>query len=148
MPAIEPDGTGGISTGINVTPLCDIFVVLLIILMMAHDEIQQKGPAVDLPQRMTPSPDPDHDDVTLTIGRDPAHVYLATGSGAATAFTTQDLPAALQDALGRSVRKEAMVRAAGEVPLERTVKVIGMAYKNGAKSVGIATPSASPPARS
>ena len=131
----------GISTGINVTPLCDIFVVLLIILMMAHDEASQVGPSVNLPQRMEPRvpADPEYDDISLTLTRDPAHVYLAAGQEAGKPYTMQDLPGAVLDALGRSRRKEAMVRADGEVPLERVVKVIGIAYRNGAGSVGIGT---------
>ena len=134
-------GADRISTGINVTPLCDIFVVLLIILMMSHDEANALGPAIDLPQRILPAQttDPDQDDVTLTITKDPSHVYLAVGAEAGRPYTMQELPARILDALGRSMKKEAMVRADGEVPLERTVKVIGMVYKNGAKTVGIGT---------
>ncbi len=138
------DGSG-ITTEINVTPLCDIFVVLLIILMMAHDEANQVGPAIDLPQRIETPPEskePEVDNVTLTITKDPTHVYLAVGGESTSkACTMQELPAALQDAFGRSKKavKEAMVRADGEVPLERTVKVIGIAYKNGASKVGIGT---------
>ena len=41
-------GGDGVTTEINVTPLCDIFVVLLIILMMAAEAITNKGPEVDL----------------------------------------------------------------------------------------------------
>ena len=46
-------GGGGnqeVMSEINITPLCDIFVVLLIILMMTASEITAKGPAVDLPE--------------------------------------------------------------------------------------------------
>ncbi len=137
MTPSEPE----LATGINVTPLCDIFVVLLIILMMAHDEAGQQGPSIDLPQRIEPSqpPQPGHDDVTLTITRDPAHIYLAVNGAPGQACTMQELPARVLDALARSRKKEAMVRADGEVPLERTVKVISIAYRNGAKSVAIGT---------
>ena len=41
--------TDGVTTEINITPLCDIFVVLLIILMMTAEAITNKGPEVDLP---------------------------------------------------------------------------------------------------
>ena len=138
------DGSG-VTTEINVTPLCDIFVVLLIILMMAHDEANSVGPAIDLPARFDTPPEskePENDNVTLTITKDPAHVYLSVGGESnSKACTMQELPAAVQDAFGRSKRpkKEAMVRSAGDVPLERVVKVIGIAYRNGASSVGIGT---------
>ena len=136
-------GGDGVTTEINVTPLCDIFVVLLIILMMAHDEANQVGPAIDLPQRIETPPEskePENDDITLTITKDPTHVYLAVGGEQTSkACTMDELPAAVQNAIAKSKKKEAMVRADGEIPLERTVKVIGIAYKNGAKSVGIGT---------
>ena len=136
-------GSDGVQTEINVTPLCDIFVVLLIILMMAHDEANSVGPSIDLPQQIeTPkeSKEPENDDITLTITKDPTHVHLVVGGEQTSkACTMEELPAALSNALGRSKRKEAMVRADGEIPLDRTVKVIGIAYKNGAKSVGIGT---------
>ena len=138
------DGSG-ISTEINVTPLCDIFVVLLIILMMAHDEANQIGPAIDLPVRFDTPPEdktPENDNVTLTITRDPTYVYLSVGGESnSKACTMEDLPAAVGDAFGRSKRpvKEAMVRAHANTPLERVVKVIGIAYSNGATKVGIGT---------
>ncbi len=40
----------GVTTEINITPLCDIFVVLLIILMMTAESITNKGPEVSLPE--------------------------------------------------------------------------------------------------
>ncbi len=43
-------GDSGITTEINITPLCDIFVVLLIILMMTAESITNKGPEVVLPE--------------------------------------------------------------------------------------------------
>ena len=138
------DGSG-VTTEINVTPLCDIFVVLLIILMMAHDEANSVGPAIDLPARFDTPPDskePENDNVTLTITKDPTHVHLSVGGeNTSKACTMQGLPAAVQDAFSRSKRpvKEAMVRADGNTPLERVVKVIGIAYKNGANKVGIGT---------
>lgn len=42
-------GSQEVMSEINITPLCDIFVVLLIILMMTADQITAKGPEVDLP---------------------------------------------------------------------------------------------------
>ena len=39
----------GVTTEINITPLCDIFVVLLIILMMTAEAITNKGPELELP---------------------------------------------------------------------------------------------------
>ena len=136
-------GNDGMTTEINITPLCDIFVVLLIILMMAHDEANQMGPAIDLPQRIETPPEskePENDDITLTITKDPTHVHLAIGGEQTSKpCTMEELPADLQNAIQHSKRKEVMVRADGEIPLERTVKVIGIAYKNGATKVGIGT---------
>ena len=47
-------GGGGnndeVMSEINVTPLCDIFVVLLIIFMLTGEQVTAKGPDVNLPE--------------------------------------------------------------------------------------------------
>ena len=133
-------GGGGnqeVMSEVNVTPLCDIFVVLLIILMMAADSANQVGPAIDLPQRMDTPPDstePEKDTCNITVTKDLGHVYI---NGIQT--TLEGLPAKLQDILPKTAKQEVMVRTDPEIPLERVVKVMGIAHKNGAKSIGLGT---------
>jgi biopolymer transport protein TolR len=133
-------GGGGnkeVMSEINVTPLCDIFVVLLIIFMLAMDTMNQQGPAIDLPQRIDPKDHPpdakEQDECNITI-KDETWVWI---NGEQT--TLEGLPAKLQDILPKTSKQAVMVRAAGEINLERAIKVIGIAQANGAKSVGLGT---------
>ena len=43
-------GNDEVMSEINVTPLCDIFVVLLIIFMITGEAVTAKGPEVDVPE--------------------------------------------------------------------------------------------------
>jgi biopolymer transport protein ExbD len=122
----------GILSGINVTPLCDIFVVLLIIFMLAMDQTAQQGPAVDLPQAGIPAASPGPG-CTLTLTRDLGGVWLDGER-----LSLEGLPARLQSALGTAAGR-LMVRTDPEVPLERVVKVMGIARKNGAREIGLGT---------
>ena len=122
----------GILSGINVTPLCDIFVVLLIIFMLAMDQTAQQGPAVDLPQAGAGAPSPGSG-CTLTLTRDLGGVWL-NGER----LSLEDLPVRLQAAL-RTGSSRLMVRTDPDVPLERVVKVMGIARENGAREIGLGT---------
>ncbi len=129
-------GNQEVMSEINVTPLCDIFVVLLIILMMAADSANQQGPAIDLPSRINTPPDslePEHDACNITV-KDLGVVYV---NGEASSL--EDLPTKLQSVLSKIAKKEVMVRAAPDIPLDRVVKVMGIAYANGAKGIGLGT---------
>ena len=137
-------GGGGnqeVMSEINVTPLCDIFVVLLIIFMLAADNMNQQGPAIDLPQRIDPNEHPpdqkEQDECSVTI-KDTTYVYVATNFKGTQQVTLQELPAVLQDIVPRLPKRQVMIRAAGDIPLERAVRVIGIAQANGA-SVGLGT---------
>lgn len=66
--------TEGIRSEINVTPLCDIFVVLLLILMVAADARNQQGPAADMPRGGASTPPPEACEITLP--QDLGSVYL------------------------------------------------------------------------
>ena len=132
-------GGGGITTEINVTPLCDIFVVLLIIFMLTADNANQQGPAIDLPQRMDIQPDnkPELDICNITITKDLGKVYIN-----GTPTNLEGLPALVQDAMGKipdKSKRKVMVRTEPEIPLERVVKVMGIAHANGAVGIGLGT---------
>ena len=136
-------GGGGnkeVMSEINVTPLCDIFVVLLIIFMLAMDTMNQQGPSIDLPQRIDekdhPPDEKETDNCSITI-KDTVWVYVATPGSETQKVTLEDLPKTLQNVLPTLTKKEVMVRADGEINLERAIKVIGVAQANGATKVGL-----------
>ena len=62
-------GSGRALAEINVTPMVDIMLVLLIIFMVTAPLIQQ-GVAVDLPQTKAPTLDVDEDRLVLTVTKE------------------------------------------------------------------------------
>src|SRR5688500_15092151 len=71
MPTMRPTTTRRepLITGINITPLVDIVLVLLVVLMVVSTYIVSQSMRVDLP-RATTSDAPKSDPLTLTILRD------------------------------------------------------------------------------
>ena len=61
---------GGVKSDINVTPLVDVMLVLLIIMMIVTPMLNQ-GVAVTLPNAVNTVPKPDtQDSVQVAVGRD------------------------------------------------------------------------------
>ena len=54
MAASGTKGSGGVFADINITPLTDIFLVLLIIFMVTTSVTVESAAHVDLPRRKTP----------------------------------------------------------------------------------------------
>ena len=61
-------GAGGIFADINITPLTDIFLVLLIIFMVTTSVVSNQGKEVDLPSSAVASTTPSGVSVTVTAG--------------------------------------------------------------------------------
>lgn len=67
--AMNVGGSGRALADINVTPMVDVMLVLLIIFMVTAPFIQQ-GVAVDLPQTKAPTLDVDEDRLVLTVTKE------------------------------------------------------------------------------
>jgi biopolymer transport protein TolR len=67
--AMQLGGSGRALSDINVTPLVDVMLVLLIIFMVTAPFIQQ-GVQVELPQTKSPSLNVDEDRMVLTLTKD------------------------------------------------------------------------------
>ena len=136
MPAsIQPDtgeGDEHIIAEINITPLTDVFLVLLIIFMVTSSVIANTGKKVDLPEATQQSSTPPKA-VNVTITRD----GVVQVNGDPVQFET--LRAHLEKALSETDDKLVILRGDKEVILEKAVFVLDQAQLAGAEGFALAT---------
>ena len=122
---------GAIVAEINVTPLTDIFLVLLIIFMVTSTALTNQGSKVDLP----------HADAGA--GATTGVVITATADGKLEidghALGTEQLGEALAGALQRSNSKNVILRGDRTLILEQAVQIMTIAKTAGADKISIAT---------
>jgi biopolymer transport protein TolR len=129
-------GGGGDSrramTDINVTPLVDVMLVLLIIFMVTAPLIQS-GVKVDLPKASAQQMEHSEEKLVLTITRD-RRVLLGT---------TEIPPAELETKLRTNARiqkdKELYLHADRSLPYGQVVEIMAVARRAGVESLGMIT---------
>ncbi|HEX2929909.1 MAG TPA: biopolymer transporter ExbD [Candidatus Binatia bacterium] len=132
--AITPIGGSDENTGIvaeiNITPLTDIFLVLLIIFMITSSAMIESGGKVNLPKAVATQSESRGTTVTLT----PKHEIFVNQK----LVSEQAFEKALQDALTTSADKTVILRGDKEVLLGDTVKIMSMIKRAGASEIAIA----------
>ena len=117
---------------INVVPLVDVMLVLLIIFMIAAP-MMQHGMPIDLP-KVTTKPLPSKEDVqVLTITKDKA-VILNEKS-----LNASDLKPAIQLLFANRPSKEIFLRADSRVPYGFVVACMGLIREAGVEKINIVT---------
>jgi len=118
---------------INVTPLVDVMLVLLIIFMITAPMLQ-KGVEVKLPHvKKAPVIQLKEEPLIITVRRD-GTLFLNSH-----AFSLEKLSVKLR-ALHKEVpKKKVLVRADGKVEYERVLKVLAAARQAGFVQVGLVT---------
>jgi biopolymer transport protein TolR len=81
IPSVAGVGRGGVTSDINVTPMVDVMLVLLIIFMVITPVLASYEAALPEAQNVVPEPD---DDV-ITLGIDAQGVYHVNGAAVAPA---------------------------------------------------------------
>jgi biopolymer transport protein TolR len=127
----DDDGDEPIVAEINVTPLTDIFLVLLIIFMVTSSALMQQGSKVSLPQ--TAGGDPETAGLTLTATAD--HTLELNG----VAVPRAELGTALAKALEGREDKAVILRGDRTIILEDAVQLMTIAREAGAERLAIAT---------
>jgi biopolymer transport protein ExbD len=128
----EGDDAGGIVAEINITPLTDVFLVLLIIFMVTSSVIANTGKKVDLPEAQEASQTPPQAiTVTLTAA---GEVQVNDKS-----IKLEDLRAHLEAILATAEDKTVILRGDKQVVLERAVYVLDQAQLAGAEGFALAT---------
>ena len=124
-------GSGsGIMAEINITPLTDVFLVLLIIFMVTSVAMVQSGAQIDLPQVQETKSEPRQIVITVTPQKD---------------IFVNNMPTNLE---GLEALLQPLIKAQGDVPvilegdkeviLGEAVKILSTAQRAGAKQIAIA----------
>ena len=115
---------------INVTPLVDVMLVLLVIFMVTAP-ILQTGIDVNLPKtKETKVEQPKPRSVVISIDKD-GNTYLST-QAEAKQINVNDLPKLLQEKLGQSGERKVYVRGDGATPYRIIAYVLDLAKQAGA----------------
>jgi biopolymer transport protein ExbD len=124
------DDNSEIFAEINITPLTDIFLVLLIIFMITSSAMIESGGKVNLPKAVATQSESRGTTVTLS----PKHeIYVNQKK-----VSEEGLEAALKDALNANANKIVILRGDKDVLLGDTVKVMSIIKRAGASEIAIA----------
>ncbi len=120
---------------INITPLTDIFLVLLIIFMISSSAMLESGMNVKLPSAKT---------TALTQAEQGKPIYVTVGKDGGILVnenqaTEASLPAVLKEALDKTTNKAVVIRGDEAIFLGKAVKVMDAARNAGAEKIAIAT---------
>ena len=126
-------GSGGIKAEINVTPLVDVMLVLLIIMMIVAPLLQQ-GVPVTLPQANNSSEKPETQDQTVvTIDRN-KDVYLN-----AKPVPSGQLESRIKEILEDKSDKIVIIKADVEAPYSAVMDTMDELRKAGIEDMGLIT---------
>jgi biopolymer transport protein ExbD len=131
LPSADEATGEDIVAEINITPLTDIFLVLLIIFMVTSSVISSQGKNVDLPSAAIAAQTPSGVTVTVTN----AEEISIDGK----VVRADQLGPALKAALANSREKLVILRGDRDVVLGRAVSILDQAQQAGATGIALAT---------
>jgi biopolymer transport protein TolR len=124
-------GAGGIRSDINITPLVDVVLVLLIIFMVAVPLLQM-GYAVQVPPKVTTAiPQPDADQIIVRLD-DQGHSFINKFQ-----VEQADFPGRLRQLLTNRQSKVVFFAADGELPYDKVATFMDIVRDAGAQNLGI-----------
>ena len=129
---METGGKEDIVTGINVTPLVDVGLVLVIIFMVTAPLFEQPTLNVNLPVAQTKEGE-ERENITVTITKDAKFAVNETE------VTTEGLEQMMKKKIRMSDEKHVILRADKESLHGDLLFAMRIAKESGAKSIAIAT---------
>jgi biopolymer transport protein ExbD len=140
--------TAVVNSNINVTPMVDVMLVLLIIFMVITPMLQ-KGVSVDMARTNSPAPMPDadkEDSILVSVQRDGA-VYFGSDK-----INPDELTTKVKDRLTNKTDKRVFIKADQRARYGKVVEIVDDIRSAGVDEVGLlteqrkATVTAPPPA--
>lgn len=127
--------TGGAIADINVTPMVDVMLVMLIIFMVITPMLS-KGVSVDMVKTVNPvaMADADKEDAVLVAVTRNGEVFLGT-----TKTMAADLPGKVKDLLTNKLNKTVYVKCDSRARYERVVDVVDNLRAAGVDNIGLLT---------
>ena len=128
-------GRGEVSSDINVTPMADVMLVLLIIFMVVTPMLQ-KGTTVELAKTHNPTdmPAADHDDAVLVAVTRDGKYWLNADK-----ITIDQMGAKVNDLLASKMDKTVFVRSDARAKYGDVVAVVDTIRNAGVDKVGLLT---------
>jgi len=118
---------------INVTPMVDVMLVLLIIFMVTAPMMNTAGVEVNLPQADAPPLEADPDQPQLILSIDAELNYWIDDK----TFPSDELTPKLLAISQANPNQDVFVRADGDVPYREVARLLGMAKDAGMPKVGL-----------
>jgi biopolymer transport protein TolR len=124
---------GGVKSDINVTPLCDVMLVLLIIMMIVAPLLQQ-GVSVQLPQASNTTDKPETQDQTVVAISASKELYLN-----AKPVREGELASKVSELLENKKEKIVVIRADKDVQYGAVMSAMDQLRQAGVEDIGLIT---------
>ncbi|MBX2799089.1 MAG: ExbD/TolR family protein [Myxococcales bacterium] len=125
---------GGTMSDINVTPLVDVMLVLLIIFMITAPMLNNAGVEIDLPKSDAPPLPMEQDDQLMLSMTADRKVYFNDQD---TAFELDELLPRLRAIAQANPDQPVFLRADGDLPYREVVGLLDLAKQAGMPRVGL-----------
>jgi len=124
---------GGVKSDINVTPLVDVMLVLLIIMMLIAPMLQQ-GVAVTLPEAGNTEPKPDTQDQTV-VAIDSANQFWVNGLQ----FSKTEFPTRVKAALEDKREKVVLIKGDKDAKYSAIMEAMDYLHEAEIEDIGLIT---------
>ena len=131
--AMQLGKTGGVKSDINVTPLVDVMLVLLIIMMIVAPMLQ-KGVDVKLPEAANTADKPETQDQTVVAVTADGRLFLNSVE-----VPENDLVRRVTDALESKKAKIVLIKADEDAPYGRVMAAMDSLRKAQVEDMGLVT---------
>jgi biopolymer transport protein ExbD len=129
--AMNVGSAGGVKSEINVTPLVDVVLVLLIIFMVITPLLQMGYEVTTPPEIKSAVPPPPSDQIILRLDRQ-GRMYINKES-----FSAADFPTRLEEAMRNREASVVFFAADGELEFGRVADFLDICRNHGAKNLGV-----------